>query len=163
MLARQNGNGRDCESLVSPLPDDSCSSIGNSHFIVSIIVVHGGQLSLEDAPSHFGRTECRSRIAHIPVPQVVEELLDIFKVFSEDRVQQFFFLSAVTTHFQHVVNTVTVVKPRIIKMTVQRKTHHPGKITRVTKRDEIFPVSAYRLVVDVPHNSRRKVKSLHKL
>ena len=68
------------------------------------------------------RTEQRTveQISDIPVPQVVKELLEIFKVFSEDRVQQRFFLLAISLAEKisgklHAVNTVKVVKPRIIR------------------------------------------------
>ena len=71
----------------------------------------------------------------IPVPQVVAKLVEVFTHFSQDGAQQRFSEQiyeipatslaekiseqVVNTHVQHVVNTVKVVKPRIIKMTLQ--------------------------------------------
>ena len=78
-------------------------------------------------------------ISEIPVPQVVEELVEVFKVFPQDRIQQRLVVQtidtpgislaekiveepvtqiqgktqqSVNTHAQHVVNTVEVEKPK---------------------------------------------------
>ena len=77
------------------------------------------------------------QISDTPVPQVVEELVEVFTHFHQDGVQQrfaeqIFEIPAISldekisekvanTHVQHVMNTVKVVMPRIITMTVQRK------------------------------------------
>ena len=84
-----------------------------------------------------GRCQQRTpeQIVDIPVPQVVPKLVEVFTHFSQDGAQhrfseQIFEIpttslaekiseEVVNTHVQHVVNTVKVVKPRIIKMTLQ--------------------------------------------
>ena len=84
-------------------------------------------------------------ITVIPVPQDVKELVEVSEVFPQDRSQQCFleqinetpdvslaekvFERPVTqtqqgmnTHAQHIVNTVEVERPQIIKQTVQKPT-----------------------------------------
>ena len=85
-------------------------------------------------------------IAVIPVPQDVKELVVVLRGFSQDRIQQRTVeqtipvtlaekvvegpvtqtQQGVNTRAQHVVNTVEVERPEIIKQTGQ-KTHHPGE------------------------------------
>ena len=97
------------------------------------------------------------QIVDAPVPQAVEELAEVFRVFSQDRIQQRVVeqtidnpatslaemivevpvvqtQQGVTTHVQHVVNTIEVETPKIVKETVQRKKPIiQEKINQVTK------------------------------
>ena len=91
------------------------------------------------------------QIPDAPVPQAVEELADISKVLSQDGIEQRIveqtipaillaekivelpFIQTeertqqgVNTHAQHIVNTVEVERPEIIKQT-GAETHHPGE------------------------------------
>ena len=103
----------------------------------------------------FPKTESSSglwsRSLTLPVPQGVEEVAEVFRVFSQDRTQQRAVeqttpatslvemivempvartpektQQVANTLVQHAVNTVEVERPQIIKQTWQ-KTHHPGE------------------------------------
>ena len=103
------------------------------------------------------------QIVDTPVPQVVEELVEASKVFSQDRVQQRFgeqiietptlsltenvvempvtqtqekMQQVANTHVQHVVNTIKVEKPKIFKPTVQKPVIQE-KINQVIKPIEV--------------------------
>ena len=125
------------------------------------------------------------QIADVPVPQVVEELVEVSKVFTQDRVQQRFVeqtietlaispavkivevlvirtqektQQVVTTHVQHIVNTVEVEKPKIIKETVQRKKPIiQEKINQVTKHIEVPQVQFLDKAGDIPVVVQRQV------
>ena len=98
-------------------------------------------------------------------PQVVEKLVVVFRVFSQDRIQQHTVeqtipatslakmivevpvtqtqgrtRQGVNTHVQHIVDTVEVERPKIIKQTGQ-KTIIQEKINQVTKHVEV-PLSS---------------------
>ena len=97
---------------------------------------------------------CRKveHIVDVPVPHV-EELMEVSKDFAQDRVQRCFAEQAIenpailiavkiiealviqthektqqlaNTHVQHVVNTVEVEEPKLIKETVQSGEDQPG-------------------------------------
>ena len=113
------------------------------------------------------------QIVDIPVPQVVVVLVEVFTVFSQDRNQQRFAeqifqtlatsltvkiievpvirtqektQQLVNTHVQHVVNTVEVEKPKLIKETVTEVFTHFSQ-DRVQQRfaDQIFQTLATSL------------------
>ena len=108
------------------------------------------------------------QIVDAPVPQVVEELTEISKVFSLDRVQQrsveqdiettavslvekivemlvtWKTQQGVNTHVQHVVNTVEVERPKLVKETVQEK------INQVTKHAKVLRVCALKKTAEIP-------------
>ena len=120
-------------------------------------------------------------IAVIPVPQDVKELMVVFRVFSQDRIQQRTVeqtipatslaemivevpviqtqgrtQQGVTTHVQHVVNVVEVERPKIIKQTGQ-KTIIQDKINQVTQHVEV-PLSQFNdKVVDNPVVAQRQI------
>ena len=127
-------------------------------------------------------------ISEIPVPQVVEELVEVFKVFPQDWIQQRLVVQTIdtlgislaekivegpvtqiqgktqqgmNTHAQHVVNTVEVEKPKIIELTVQRKKPIiQEKINQVTKHVEI-PLSQFTdKVVDKPVVVQRQISTV---
>ena len=105
------------------------------------------------------------QIVDAPVPQVVEELAESFKVFSQDRIQQraveqIIEIPAVSlnekiievpvartpektqqganTYVQRVIDTVEVEKPKIAELTVQRKKPIiQEKMNQVTKHVKI--------------------------
>ena len=123
-------------------------------------------------------------IAVIPVPQDLKELVVVFRVFSQDRIQQrtveqtipatsFAEMivvvpvvqmqgktqQGVNTHAQHVVNTVEVERPKIIKQTGQ-KTIIQEKINHVTKQVEV-PLSQFNdKVVDIPVVALRQISQM---
>ena len=120
-------------------------------------------------------------ITVIPVSQDVKELVVVFKVFSQDRIQQrtveqtipvtslaekiveFPVIQTeertqqgVNTHAQHVVNTVEVERPEIIKQTGQ-KIIIQDKINQVTQHVEV-PLSQFNdKVVDNPVVAQRQI------
>ena len=108
------------------------------------------------------------QIVDAPVMQAVEELVEVSKVFSQDRIQQRIVEQnipaillaetivvvpviqtqgttqrGVNTRTQHVVNAVEVEKPKIIELTVQRKKFiFQEKINQETKPVE-FPQAQF--------------------
>ena len=98
-------------------------------------------------------------VADTPVPQAVEELTEVFRVFSKDRIQQRIVeqiipviplaekidellviqtRQSVNACVQHVVNTVEVEKYKIIEETVQRmEPIIKEKINQATKHIKI--------------------------
>ena len=116
------------------------------------------------------------QIVDASVPQAVEELAEVFKVFSLVGVQQRFrgqiieppVLSldekivempvthktqqVANTHVQHVVNTVEAEMPKIIEGTVQRM----KPINQETKRIEVPPLLFTDKAVDVPVVAQRQ-------
>ena len=117
------------------------------------------------------------QIVDAPVLQAVEEVAEVSKVFSQDRVQQRIVeqtipaipldekivelpviqteektRQGVNTHVQHVVNTVEVERPKIIDETVQKPIIQE-KINQVTKHIKIpqvqFLDKADDMLVDV--------------
>ena len=127
------------------------------------------------------------QIVDAPVPQVVEELAESFKVFSQDRIQQRAVeqiienpadsvaemtvevpviqtpertQQLVNTHVQHVVNTVEVEKPKLVKLTVQRKKPIiQEKINQVTEQVEVPHVQFLTKVDDMPVVVQRQVST----
>ena len=128
------------------------------------------------------------QIVDAPVQQAVEELAEVSKVFSQDRIQQRAVeqtienpatslaemiveapvvqtqgrtQQGVTTHFQHVVNTIEVEKPKIIKETAQRKKPiTQEKINQATKHVEVpeVPLSQFTdKVIDKPVVAQRQI------
>ena len=125
------------------------------------------------------------QIIDVPVPQVVKELVEVSKVFPQDRVQQCFteqtietpaILLAVkiieapvirthektqqlvNTHVQHVVNTVEVEEPKLIKETVQRKKPLvQEKINQVTKHIDVLQLQFLDKADDMPVVVQRQV------
>ena len=107
------------------------------------------------------------QIADAPVPQAMEELAEVSKVFSQDRIQQRAVETVVqtqqgvTTHVQHVVNTIEVEKPKIIKETAQRKKPiTQEKINQATKHVEVpeVPLSQFTdKVIDKPVVAQRQI------
>ena len=53
------------------------------------------------------------------------------------------------THVQHVVNTVEVEKPKIVKQTVQKPVINE-KINQVTKHPEVPQVQVFEKTVEIP-------------
>ena len=125
------------------------------------------------------------QIIDVPVPQVVKELVEVSKVFPQDRVQQCFTEQTietpaislevkiteapviqtheetqqlVNTHVQHVVNTVQVEEPKLIKETVQRKKAiDQEKINQVTKHIDVPQVQFLDKADDMPVVVQRQV------
>ena len=121
------------------------------------------------------------QIVDAPVPQAVEELAEVSKVFSQDRIQQRIveetipaiplaekivelpiihtkerMQQGVNTHAQHVVNTVEVEKSKIIKQTGQ-KSNIQEKINPVTKHVEV-PLSQFTgKAMDIPVAAQRQI------
>ena len=120
--------------------------------------------------------QTEEQVINAPVPQVVEELLEVSKVFSQYRVQQRFGGQIVeppsislagkidevpvsetqektqqvaNTHAQHVVNTVKVEKPKIIKQTMQKPVIQE-KINQMTKHIDVPQLEFTDKVVDIP-------------
>ena len=115
------------------------------------------------------------QIVDAPVPQVVEELAGVSRVFSQDRIQQRAVEQAienpavslvekiveipvtwktqqgVNTHVQHVVNTVEVERPKLVKETVQEK------INQVTKHIKIPQVHFLNKVDDMLVDVQRQI------
>ena len=116
------------------------------------------------------------QIVDAPVPQAVEELTDVFRVFSQDRIQQRAMEQTtpatslvemivevpvartpeetqqlVNTHVQHVVNTVEVERPKLVKETVQEK------INQVTKHIKIPQVQFLNKVDDMLVDVQRQI------
>ena len=113
-------------------------------------------------------------------PQVVEKLVVVFRVFSQDRIQQRTVeqtipatslaemivevpviqtqgrtQQGVNTHVQHVVNTVEVERPKIIKQTgqktiIQEKINQVTKVQTVQTSIEIPQLQYCDEVIDVP-------------
>ena len=127
------------------------------------------------------------QIVDVPVPQVVEELMEVSHVFLQDRVHQRLVEQIIeapaislaeqivevpviqmqgetqqgaNTHVQHVVDTVEVEKPKITELTVQRK--RPiiqEKINQVTKHIKIPQVQFFTKVDDMPVVVQRQVST----
>ena len=123
--------------------------------------------------------------------QVEEELVEVSKVFPQDKVQQRFVeqtietpaislavkivevlvirtkektQQVVNTHVQHVVNTVEVEKPKIIKETVQsKKPIIQEQINQVTKRIEVPQVQFLDKADDMPVVVQRQVSMAQKM
>ena len=135
--------------------------------------------------SHDGiQQQIAEQIVDVPVPHV-EELMEVSKDFAQDRVQRRFaeqtvenpvISSAVkiieklvirtqektrqlvNTHVQHVVNTVEVEKPKLIKETVQRKKPIiQEKINQMAKHVEVPQVQFLDKADDMPVVVQRQV------
>ena len=117
-------------------------------------------------------------------PQVVEKLVVVFRVFSQDRIQQRTVeqtipatsltemivevpviqtqgrtQQGVNTHVQHVVNTVEVERPKIIKQ-IGQKTIIQEKINQVTKHVEV-PLSQFiDKIVEIPVVAQRQISTV---
>ena len=113
----------------------------------------------------------------------MKELVEVSEVFPQDRSQQCFLeqinetpdvslaekvferpvtqtQQGVNTHAQHIVNTVEVERPEIIKQTGQ-KTIIQEKINQVTKHVEV-PLSQFTdKVVDIPVVAQRQISTVH--
>ena len=117
------------------------------------------------------------QIVDAPVPLAVE----VFRVFSQDRIQQRTVeqtipatslaemivevpviqtrgrtQQGVNTHVQHVVNTVEVERPKIIKQTWQ-KTIIQEKINQVTKHVEVPKMQFLNKVDEIPVVAQRQI------
>ena len=118
------------------------------------------------------------QIVDAPVPQAVEELAEVFRCFSQNRIQQRAVeliienpansivemivempviqtpertQQVVNTHVQHVVNAVEAEKPEIIELTVQgKKAIIQEKMNQVTKPIEIPQLQCLSRVADMP-------------
>ena len=133
--------------------------------------------------SHDGiQPQTAEQIIDVPVPHV-EELMEVLKDFAQDRVQLRFaeqtienpaISSAVkiievpviwkqektqqlvNTHVQHVVNTVEVEEPKLIKETVQRKKPIvQEKINQATKHIDVSQVQFFDKIDDMPADVQR--------
>ena len=120
--------------------------------------------------------QTEEQVINAPVPQVVEELVEVSKVFSQNRVEQRLGGQIVenpaislagkidevpvsethektqqvaNTHAQHVVNTVKVEKPKIIKLTMQKPVSQE-KINQMTKHIDVPQLQFTDKVVDIP-------------
>ena len=108
--------------------------------ILDVLVVEMAE-QLVEVPETVSQDRIQKRtleqIVDAPVPQAVEELAEVFRVFSPDRIQQRTVEQTIPatslvemivevpviqtqgrtqhTHVQHVVNTVEVERPKIIK------------------------------------------------
>ena len=87
----------------------------------------------------------------IPATSLAEMIVEVPVVQTQGRTQQ-----GVNTHAQHVVNTVEVERPKIIKQTGQ-KTIIQEKINRVTKRVEIPQVQFPNKVDEMPVGVQRQI------
>ena len=119
------------------------------------------------------------QIIDAPVPQTVKELTEVFKVFSQDRIQQRAVEQTtpaiplvektvempdtrtqdetqhvVNTHIQHVINTVEVERPKLIKETVQEK------INQVTKHIKIPQVQFLNKVDDMLIDVQQQIRPM---
>ena len=132
---------------------------------------------------HISRDGVQQRtveqIIDAPVPQTVKELTEVFKVFSQDRIQQRAIEQTtpaiplvektvempdtrtqdetqhvVNTHVQHVVNTVEVERPKLIKETVQEK------INQVTKHIKIPQVQFLNKVDDMLIDVQQQIRPM---
>ena len=108
------------------------------------------------------------QIVDAPVPQAVEEPAEVSRVFSQDEIQQRVMeqdietpavslvekivempvtwktQQGVNTHVQHVVNTVEVERPKIVKETVQEE------INQMTKHAKVPRVCAVKKTAEAP-------------
>ena len=115
------------------------------------------------------------QIVDAPVPQAVEELAEVSTIFSQDMIQQRAVeqtiknpavslvekiveipvtrktQQGVNTHVQHVVNTVEVERPKLVKETVQEK------INQVTKHIKIPQVHFLNKVDDMLVDVQRQI------
>ena len=117
------------------------------------------------------------QIVDVPFPQVVEEPAEFLKVFSQDRVQllenpaiplaekivelpviqtEEKTQQSVNTHAQHVVSTVEVERPKIIKQTGQKPIIQE-KINRVTKHVEVQLSQFTDKIVDISVVAQRQI------
>ena len=118
------------------------------------------------------------QIVDAPVPQAVEVLAEVSRDFAQDRVQRCFAEQTienplislaemivevpvvrtpekteqlVNTHVQHVVDTVEVEKPKLVKETVQRKKPIiQEKIDQVTKHVKVPQVQVMAETAEIP-------------
>ena len=123
------------------------------------------------------------QIVNAPVMQAVEELAEVSKVFSQDRIQQRIVeqtipaiplaekivelpviqteektRQGVNTHAQHVVDTVEVERPKIIDETVQKPIIQE-KINPVTKHVDV-PLSQFTgKAMDIPVVAQRQIST----
>ena len=129
------------------------------------------------------------QIVDAPVPQAVEELAEVFMVFSQDRIQQRAVEQTIDTlatslaekmivevpvvrmpdktqhvanaHVQHVVNTVKVERLQIILQTWQKPIIQE-KINQETKQIEVSPLQFTNKVVDISVVAQRQTRSFQK-
>ena len=128
-----------------------------------------------------------AQIVDIPVPQVVEELVEVFKVFFQDRVQQRIVEQIIETPAISLVEKIVKVPKnpyaaasrenvcpargqhsggggKIIKRTVQRKKPIiQEKINQVTMNVEIPQLQYIDKVVDVPVVMQKQVPAIQKV
>ena len=125
------------------------------------------------------------QIVDVPVPQAVEELAEVFRVLSQDRIQQRAVeqttpatslvemivemivempvartpgktQQVANTLVQHAVNTVEVERPKIINQTGQ-KTIIQERINQVTKHVEVPKMQFLNKVDEVPVGVQRQI------
>ena len=141
---------------------------------------------LVEAPKTVPQDRIRQRtveqIVDAPVPQTLEEQVEVFRVFSQDRIQQraveqtiknpaislagmivempvtWKTQQLVNTHVQHVVDTVEVEKPKLVKETGQKPIIQE-KINQVTKHVEVPQVQFLTKVDDMPVVVQRQVST----
>ena len=125
--------------------------------------------------------EITQQIVDAPVQQAVEELAEVFRVFSQDRIEQRIVeqtipaisraetivevpviqkqgrtQQAVNTFIQHAVNTVGVEKPQIMKQTWQKPIIQ-DKINQVTRHVEVPQVQFLNKVDEMPVDVQRQI------
>ena len=128
------------------------------------------------------------QIVDAPVPQTVKELTEVSKVFSQDRIQQRVVEQTiedpaiplvektvempvirkkektqhvVNTHVQHVVNTVEVERPKLIKETQHRKKPIINeKISQMTKHIKIPQVQFLNKVDDMLVDVQQQIRPM---
>ena len=128
------------------------------------------------------------QIVDAPVPQTVKELTEVSKVFSQDRIQQRVVEQTiedpaiplvektvempvirkkektqhvVNTHVQHVVNTVEVERPKLIKETQHRKKPIINeKINQMTKHIKIPQVQFLNKVDDMLVDVQQQIRPM---
>ena len=91
----------------------------------------------------------------IPAILLAEKIVELSVIQTEERTQQ-----GVNTHAQHIVNTVEVERPEIIKQTGQKPIIQ-DKINQVTQHVEV-PLSKFNdKVVDIPVMAQRQISTVH--
>ena len=95
------------------------------------------------------------QIIENPANSVAEMIVEVPVIQTPERTQQL-----VNTHVQHVVNTVEVEKPKLVKLTVQRKKPIiQEKINQVTEQVEVPHVQFLTKVDDMPVVVQRQVST----
>ena len=169
-VPKNSSQDRNLQGTVEQIPDDPM--LGKAEQLVEV-------------PETVSRDGVQQRtveqIVDAPVPQAVEELAEGYRVFSQDRIQQRTveqtiptiplaekivelpviqteekMRQGVYTHAQHVVNTVEVERPKIIKQTGQKPIIQE-KINQVTKHVKIPELQFTDKVVDNPVVAQRQI------